>query len=127
PAVARLNALARAAVERLVAAAGADRRLRVLEVGAGTGATTRELLPMLPSSAEYLLTDISPHFVELGLRELGPIHPGLRGAVFDLERDPSSQAIEPGRFDLIVAANVLHATRDLAASTRSLAQLLAPG
>ena len=37
------------------------------------------------------------------------------------------QGIEPGTFDVVVAANVLHATPDLSAAVRNAASLLTPG
>ncbi|WP_290652049.1 beta-ketoacyl synthase N-terminal-like domain-containing protein, partial [Aquisalimonas sp.] len=38
--------------------------LRILEIGAGTGAATASILPLLPASTEYTFTDVSPHFLE---------------------------------------------------------------
>ena len=41
--------------------------------------------------------------------------------------DPAGQGLEPGAFDLVIAANVLHATPDVAAAVQRLRTLLAPG
>ena len=34
-------------------------------------------------------------------------------AALDIERDPRTQGFEPGRYDIVFAANVVHATRDV--------------
>lgn len=45
----------------------------------------------------------------------------------DLEKDLSSQGYTPGSYDLVVASNVLHATRELDKSLRTAHSLLKPG
>ncbi|GHD52876.1 hypothetical protein GCM10017083_28820 [Thalassobaculum fulvum] len=119
-----LNGLAAAALERGV---GDRTGLRVLEIGGGTGGTTRHLLPVLDGrTAEYLFTDVSAGFLAAAERSFGD-HAGFRTGVLDVERDPAGQAVEAGGFDLVVAANVLHATADLAVAVRHAGSTLAPG
>ncbi len=124
--------LAATTVERLVADVPADRTLRILEVGAGTGSLTRAVLPRLPEGRfDYCYTDVSPRFVEHGRERFGDV-PGMRFAVLDLEApDAAAPAGEPpatdGPFDLVLAANVLHATRDLDATIANLRARMAPG
>jgi amino acid adenylation domain-containing protein len=103
-----------------------DAALRVLEIGAGTGAATDAVLPHLPASASYVFTDVSPQFLA---RAQGRVerHPGLSFEVLDIEVDPVTQGFEPGSFDLVIAANVLHATRELRTSLRHARALMAPG
>jgi NAD(P)-dependent dehydrogenase (short-subunit alcohol dehydrogenase family) len=45
----------------------------------------------------------------------------------DIEQAPGAQGFAAGGFDLVVAANVLHATRDVRASLSHAVSLLAPG
>src|SRR6185312_802397 len=45
---------------------------------------------------------------------------------FDLERPPAGQDVPAGAFDLVMAANVLHATADLGATLDHLLETLAP-
>ncbi|NJK64512.1 MAG: SDR family NAD(P)-dependent oxidoreductase, partial [Synechococcaceae cyanobacterium SM2_3_1] len=54
-------------------------------------------------------------------------YPFIRYQVLDLERDPTPQGYERHSHDLIVAANVVHATKDLRQSLSHLLELLAPG
>ncbi|HEY4171956.1 MAG TPA: SDR family NAD(P)-dependent oxidoreductase, partial [Rhodopila sp.] len=98
-------------------------RLRVLEVGAGTGGTTASLLAVLPPNTDYVFTDVSPAL----LASAATRFPAVRTEVLDVERDPAAQAFGGARFDIIVAANVLHACRNIPAALSHLFGLLAPG
>ncbi len=124
---ARTNEFAAAA---LAAALGrrADHKLSILEVGAGTGATTQALLRQIPQSVdvEYLFTDISNGFIHTAEQQFAD-NPKVQFALFDLEQDPATQELPMRRFDIIVAANVIHATRDIAQSLNHIQKLLLPG
>jgi amino acid adenylation domain-containing protein len=101
--------------------------LRVLELGAGTGGTTTYVLPLLPADrAEYTFTDVSPIFLERAAERFAA-YPFLRTATLNMERSPLEQGFQLGQFDLIIAANVLHATADLTDAVRRARELLAPG
>ena len=103
------------------------RRLRVLEVGAGTGGTTWAVLPRLPEGrTDYTYTDVSAGFLRQAQERLGPAGSNLKFRRLDIERDPEEQGLDPYRYDLVLAANVLHATRDLGDSLRNCRRLLAP-
>ncbi|MCC5857567.1 MAG: amino acid adenylation domain-containing protein [Ectothiorhodospiraceae bacterium] len=97
--------------------------LRVLEIGAGTGAATETILPLLPDSAEYTFTDVSPHFLDEARARFGD-RPGMRFTTLDIEADPANQGFQPGSFDLVIAANVLHVTADLRTTLAHTRQLL---
>jgi microcystin synthetase protein McyG len=126
PAYRGLNALVRESVAEALAGWPTGRPLRVLEIGAGTGSTTEYLLPLLPTSdVEYVFTDVSRLFVSSAAERFGA-YPYVRYEVLDIERDPATQGFGGGTFDLVVAANVLHATRDLRQTLRHVGGLLAP-
>jgi NADPH:quinone reductase-like Zn-dependent oxidoreductase/SAM-dependent methyltransferase/acyl carrier protein len=115
------------AVRMALGSLPAGRSVRILEIGAGTGGTTSSLLPMLPPDrTEYLFTDLSPLFVGKA-QERFAAYPFVQYRTLDIEADPVGQGLEGGSFDLVVAANVIHATRDLRQSTARIRQLLAPG
>ena len=128
PGAVLMNRVMQQAVARAVQGLPAGRRLRVLEIGGGTGGTTAALLMALPPGrTDYLFTDISPRFTaaaRVQFRDRG----WLRCQVLDIERDPAAQGFShEAPFDIIVAANVLHATRDLRGSLRHVRGLAAPG
>ena len=114
------------AVEAAVGPSADGRPVRVLEVGAGTGAATDAVLPRLPAATEYVFTDISPFFVAQA-REHYQDRPGMQFSVLDIEKDPREQEYEPHSFDLVVAVNVLHTTAELRTSLGNIRELLAPG
>jgi 1-acyl-sn-glycerol-3-phosphate acyltransferase len=120
------NVLVADTVAALAADANGSRPVRVLEVGGGTGGTTEPLLEQLDESAEYVFTDVSPFFTTRAAEEFGG-REWFATSVFDLEREPAEQAIELGTFDVVVAANVLHATSDLEQTLRRVQGVLAPG
>jgi acyl transferase domain-containing protein len=127
PAALVLNGLARQAVEGVVAAASTSAApIRVLEVGAGTGGTTAAILPALPADrTTYTFTDISPLFLARAEERLNA--PGMDYRALDIERDPVAQGFAAGGFDLVIAANVLHATRDLSETLANVRRLVRPG
>jgi acyl transferase domain-containing protein/trans-aconitate methyltransferase/acyl carrier protein len=122
-----ISTLAAEAVAQAVACLPERRTLRVLEIGAGTGGTTAFLLRHLPSErVTYAFTDISPAFVSRARRKFDG-DPRLSYHPLDITIDPKMQGFQGASFDLIVAANVLHATPNLRRSLSHVQTLLAPG
>ncbi|MEV5548351.1 SDR family NAD(P)-dependent oxidoreductase [Streptomyces sp. NPDC052309] len=103
----------------------ADRPLRILEVGAGTGGMTGALLPALPPErTRYLFTDRSAGFLAKAKARFSA-YDFVEYATFDLDRDPADQGLYAQQFDVVIAANALHTAKDLAAAVDRLAVLLA--
>jgi 3-oxoacyl-(acyl-carrier-protein) synthase/SAM-dependent methyltransferase/acyl carrier protein len=122
-----LNPIAAAAVNQVARGLGQRRNARILEIGGGTGGTTSAILPMLPAGqAEYWFTDVSELFLNRAQRRFGA-YPFVRYALFDLDRPLEEQGIGAGQFDVIVAANVIHASRNLNLALERVRRLLAPG
>ena len=120
------NRIAQRVVEAAVASLPAGRRLRVLEIGGGTGSTSSYVLPELPADrTEYLFTDISPLFTARATERFGT-YGFVHTQTLDIEQEPARQGI-CGPFDLIIAANVLHATSDLSQTFGHVRGLLSPG
>ena len=121
-----LQSLVREAIAAAIRSLPEDRPLRILEVGAGTGGTTTYVLPVLPAGrTEYVFTDISTLFVTRAREKFAP-YPFLSFEVLDIEQDPVRQGFSAHGYDIVVAANVLHATRDLRQTLGHVRQLLAP-
>ncbi|MEX1830106.1 SDR family NAD(P)-dependent oxidoreductase, partial [Luteibacter sp. CQ10] len=123
-----INELIAAAVgARHAARAGAP--LRILEIGAGTGGTTISVLRALGASADvsYVFSDLSPAFLRRAQRALADRYPYVGFHVLDIEGDLATQDVAAGTYDVVIAANVLHNTRDIAFTLRQVRELLAPG
>ena len=121
------EAVARAVV---AAARDAERPARVLEIGAGTGGTSRPVLGALADAGpgvDYMFTDLSPRFLPEARARFGATCPGFTTAVLDIARDPAEQGLEAGGYDVVLAANVLHATPEIRRAVGYAAALLRPG
>jgi acyl transferase domain-containing protein/SAM-dependent methyltransferase len=121
------NGVAAAVAETVAATSPQGRPLRVMELGAGTGGMTSALLPALAREGlTYCFTDMSEAFLARAARKF-EAYPCVRYGLFDIEQPPAAQGYSAGGFDLVVAANCVHATRDLRASLANIRSLLAPG
>lgn len=101
--------------------------VRILEIGAGTGGTTAHILPhLLAAQTEYVFTDLSPVFMDKARQKFGD-YPYIQYEILNIEQEPEAQGFAAHQYDVIVAANVLHATTDLRQSLKHVLQLLVPG
>lgn len=104
-----------------------DQNVRILEIGAGTGGTTAFVLPQLPKERiEYVFTDISPIFTTQAADKFAD-YPFVTYQPLDIEQDPHPQGYDTQSFDIVLAANVIHATTDLTQTMNHVQMLLAPG
>lgn len=102
-------------------------KVRILEIGGGTGGTTNYLLAGFHSQiASYTFTDVSPLFVQKAQQKFAA-YDFVQYQTLDIERSPNNQGFRAQQYDLVIAANVLHATRNLATTLSHIRQLLAPG
>ncbi|MBZ5509455.1 MAG: SDR family NAD(P)-dependent oxidoreductase, partial [Acidobacteriia bacterium] len=103
-------------------------RIRIIEIGAGTGGTSeglfKRLKPYEACIAEYCYTDISKAFLMHAEQAYGPTTPYLAYRLLNIERALESQGMEPGVYDLAVATNVLHATKNIRKTLRNAKGLL---
>ncbi|PON19220.1 hypothetical protein C2W62_03870, partial [Candidatus Entotheonella serta] len=119
PATDALNTKAKDAVVAYVKARLADCQEQIifLEVGAGTGGMSHEVLKGLAPYGQYIeyyYTDVSEHFVQYARRRYGQDYPFVRFQRLDIEQEHG--ALSEGLLsacDVVLAANVLHATQSV--------------
>ncbi|MBU9709974.1 SDR family NAD(P)-dependent oxidoreductase [Paenibacillus sp. AK121] len=91
--------------------------IRIIEIGAGTGGTSamlfHKLRPYQEHIHEYCYTDKSRAFLLHAQKEYGPQNPYLTYKIFNVEESAVGQDIETGGYDIAIATNVLHATRNI--------------
>ncbi|PHH61189.1 hypothetical protein CDD81_712 [Ophiocordyceps australis] len=102
--------------------------LRILEVGAGTGGATKNILSVISHSFHsFTFTDISSSFFEKAAETLAAYRERMIFKVFDAERDAAEQGFDRGKYDVIIASLVIHATTSLSNTLCNLRGLLKPG
>lgn len=103
------------------------RPLRILEIGAGVGGTSRALIPAVAEfPVDYFYSDVSPFFLNAA-RERHANHPWVRYGLFDLNQDYVSQGLQAASWDVIVCSNVLHNAHHAPTVLSRLRELGAPG
>lgn len=84
------------------------KQLHILEVGAGVGGTSRDLIPSLKNkNVEYWFTDISTFFLN-SAKETFADYKNVTYRLFDINQDYREQDIPAVYFDVLLCANVLH-------------------
>ncbi|MCY3725621.1 MAG: SDR family NAD(P)-dependent oxidoreductase [Rhodobacteraceae bacterium] len=121
------NRIMKETVRTLVADLPEGKRLRIIEVGAGTGSATAAILPELPEGRfDYMYTDISAGFFSEAEARFGDGNGAIKYAPLNIEKDPIGQGFEANSYDLLIASNVLHATMYLEETLEYCLKLLAP-
>ncbi|KAK7997329.1 hypothetical protein PG989_005369 [Apiospora arundinis] len=108
--------------------------MRILEIGAGTGGTTLPVLEALTRNRKeggavyvnYTFTDISPGFFENARQKLSQWSGHITFQKLDITQDPVEQGFTLEDFDVVIAANVLHATPDMRITMANVRKLLKP-
>ncbi len=94
---------------------------RVLEIGAGIGTVTAQLIPR----DTYVASDVNPNYLHY-LRNFAAGKPYLRIARIDLDQ-AETWSEQRGKFDTVVCLNVLEHVSDPLAALRNISGALAPG
>ncbi|GIK05267.1 polyketide synthase [Aspergillus viridinutans] len=110
-------------------------RLRVLEAGAGTGGCTKWLFRGLSGQngavglpvEKYTFTDVSSGFFDDARQTFAEWEDVMEFRTLDVDAAPIEQGFEPGSYDVVVVANVLHATRKIDVTMSRVRKLLKPG
>ena len=111
--------------------------MRILEVGAGTGGATRPTLDTLmrhgeneygaPRFHSYDFTDISPSFFEKAKEAFQSCIDHMNFRTLNIENDPAHQRFDLEQYDIVIGANVLHATKSIDVTLQNCRKLLKPG
>ncbi|MEA5605194.1 beta-ketoacyl synthase N-terminal-like domain-containing protein [Nostoc sp. UHCC 0252] len=122
-----IKAILRSSVEAVVKSLPPDVNLRILEIGGGIGIATAELLPILPpQQTNYTFTDVGGLFLKQAQQRFSD-YPFVEYRFLDIEKLPIDQGYSLHSFDLVLAVNVLHVTRNMAETLEHVRSLLAPG
>jgi aspyridone synthetase, hybrid polyketide synthase / nonribosomal peptide synthetase len=100
----------------------------ILEIGAGTGGTTRKIFDTVGSAfSAYTYTDISTGFFEKAGEKFHDHRGKMIFKALDIEKNTEEQGYAQHSYDVVIAANVLHATRRLCETMDNVRTLLKPG
>ncbi len=100
--------------------------LKILEMGAGTGGTTKWLVPLLASlnvPIEYTFTDLAPSFVAAARKKFKP-YTFMKFRTHDIEKPPADDLLSTQH--VVIASNAVHATHSLTTSTMNIRKFLRP-
>lgn len=106
-------------------------KMKVLEIGAGTGDTINSLLQALSTDSDssfglYDFTDTTSQLFAAAKTRLQDRAGFLSFKTLDIENDPSAQGFEESSYDVIIATNVVHATGEIDTTLKHIHQLLKP-
>ncbi|NEP43637.1 MAG: methyltransferase, partial [Okeania sp. SIO2H7] len=122
-----MNAIVQKVITKSIDQFPQNQGIRLLEIGAGTGGTTSYILPHLnPNQTEYVFTDIGTLFTTKA-QEKFQDYSFVNYKILDIEADPVTQGFESHQYDIIIAANVVHATANMKQTLSHVQKLLAPG
>lgn len=127
PGFSTMNIALKEVIKKIVSELPSDRKIRILELGAGTGSTSSFLFDILPKDrTQYSFTDISPAFFVKAKDEFRD-YDFIEYRILDIEREIVSQGFSENGFDIVISSNVIHATKDLKVTSDNILKLLAPG
>jgi acyl transferase domain-containing protein len=106
-------------------------KIRILEIGAGTGATTRRILDQLLACGigfTYTFSDISLALVNASRKKFGTLYDkkwveaNMEFITLDIEKSPPANMLQS--YNLVVSSNCIHATKDLQQSCVNIEKLV---
>ena len=102
--------------------------LRILEIGTGRGSSQSDILNALTRTDGQILcskyTFTLPGYVSK--KDQKQLFPNMEFLTLDISEDPFEQGFEDRQYDLIIAVNALHATKNLQDSLANVKKLLHP-
>ncbi|KAI1496579.1 putative polyketide synthase [Biscogniauxia marginata] len=106
-------------------------KMRILEIGAGTGGATASVLDTLASNTtfkrfqEYTFTDSSAWCLSDAQTRFSDFR-GVSFQMLDVQEDPVAQGFQPHSFDLVIAAHSLVEHNNLEKALKNIHSLIKP-
>lgn len=101
---------------------------KILELGAGTGATTKALLERIDGAfSSYTFTDVSSGFFPKAKQLFAQYGSRMVFQTLDIGVPVHEQGFREHTYDIVLASNVLHITDNLEAMLQRVRKLLKPG
>ncbi|MBD8499355.1 non-ribosomal peptide synthetase [Paenibacillus arenosi] len=128
---AALNAMQQSVTRLLqrVVSKQADRPLRMLQLGAGTGMSLEQMIAGLEGvDVHFWYTDVSSELVaQAQANAKSEITSNVRYGVLNAEEDYRSQGFASNNFDIVITDFTCNGAKDPATAQRNLNELLCPG
>ncbi|KAM3424169.1 hypothetical protein BST61_g11288 [Cercospora zeina] len=103
-------------------------QMNILEIGAGTGSATQATIRQIEDGfGSYTYTDISTAFFPGAQEKYKHLESKFSYQKLNIEGDIAEQGFTEHSYDVILASNVLHATRFLETTLKNTRSLLKPG
>ncbi|CAI0641313.1 unnamed protein product [Colletotrichum noveboracense] len=103
-------------------------RTNMLEIGGGAGGTASKVLNTIKDAyASYTFTDASSMFLPAAQEKFADFADKMRFDTLDINNEPTAQGFAAHSYDIIIATNVLHATKNLSTTMDNVRKLLRPG
>lgn len=108
---------------------------KILEIDAGTGSCTKAILNALKEEhresgldiSRYDFTDASSALVDEAQKQFDEWKDDIVFKTLDMKHDPAEQGFECGMYDVVIACQVLHDSKDALNKLQRIQKLLRPG
>lgn len=102
------------------------RVIKILEIGAGSGSTTKEVINALGNANyEYSFTDNKKYFFPPAKKYFSD-NENVKIFEYDIDKSPEEQGIDNNSFDIIIGSYVLGNTANLSRNIEFLNKIIAP-
>ncbi|VVN79941.1 D-alanine--poly(phosphoribitol) ligase subunit 1 [Pseudomonas fluorescens] len=116
-----------ALINRLATHHQGDGPLRILEIGAGTGATSAPVIGLLDGlEVDYLFTDMTAFFLPAAKQRFAE-QAWVRYGVLDIDQDIRPQGLASNSVDIVLCAGMLNSVKDIDNALGQITELLSPG